>query len=52
MGIIGNDLTLFMIPLLGHHGEILDNLECKFFTKQPLRTDRLVEDMKGKNWEW
>ena len=46
MGIIGNDLTLFFIPVLGDHR---DNLEREMYTKQPLRTGRLVEDMKGNN---
>ena len=48
MGIIGNDLTSFLIYVLGHHR---DNLERKIHTKQPLRTSRLLEDMKGNNSE-
>ena len=48
MEIIGNYLTLFFIPVLGHNR---DNLERKMYTKQSLRTGRLVEDMKGNNWE-
>ena len=33
MGIIGNYLTLFFIPVLGHHQDDLDRKMC---TKQPL----------------
>ena len=48
MGIIGHELTLFFIQVtvLGHH---LDSLvKC---TQKILRTDRLVDNMKGNNWE-
>ena len=45
---MGNDLTLFFISVLGHYW---DNLERKMYTKQPLRTGRLVENMKENNWE-
>ena len=48
MGIVGNDLTLFFISVLGHHW---DSLELEMYTKQSLRTGRLVEDMKGNNCE-
>ena len=48
MGIIGNDLTLFLIFVFGHH---LFNLERKMHAKQPPRTGRLVEHMKGNDWE-
>ena len=33
MCIIGNDLTLFFISVLGHHLDSLDSLECKMYTK-------------------
>ena len=46
--IIGNDLKLFLISVLGHHR---GNLKRKMYTKQPLRTGRLVEGMKRNNWE-
>ena len=48
MGYVGNDLTLFFISVLGHR---LESLERKMYTKQPLRTGRLVEVTKGNNWE-
>ena len=44
MVIIGNHLKLSLISVLGHHQ---DDLEHKMFTKQLVRTDRLVEDMIG-----
>ena len=46
MGIIGNELTLFFISVLGHHLDSLENLHPKIS-----RTGRLVEDMKGNHWE-
>ena len=48
IGMIWNDLTMFFIPVLGHRW---DNLERKMYTNQPLRTGRLVEDMKVNHWE-
>ena len=51
MGIIGNELTLFFISVLGHH---LDSLERKMYTKNHKELAGLlstVEDMKGNNWE-
>ena len=48
MRIIGNDLTIPFISVLGHH---LDSLERKMHIKQPLKTGRLVEDEKGNNCE-
>ena len=38
MGIIANDLTLFLISVCGPHWF---NLERKMYAKQPLRTGRL-----------
>ena len=46
MEIFGNDLTSFLISVLGHH---LDKLERKMYTKQPLTTVRLVKDMRVNN---
>ena len=43
MGIIGNDSTLFE----NHRA----NLEREMYTEQPLRTGRLVEDMRGNHRE-
>ena len=54
MGIIGNDLTLalFLISVLGHRDHpSRDILEREMYTKQPPRTGRLVEDMRGSNLE-
>ena len=48
MGIIGYDLTLILFSMLRHHR---DNLDHKMCSKQPLRPGRLVEDMRGNNWE-
>ena len=65
MAIVGNNLTLFFIsvlgPQLGHHRDSLE-LEREMYTKQSLRTGRLVEDTalrtgrlvedtEGNNWE-
>ena len=48
MGIMRNDFTWFLISVLGNHR---DNLGRKMYAKQPLRTNRLVEDMRGNKWE-
>ena len=48
MAIVGNNLKLFFFSVLGHHW---DSLEREMYTKQALRTGRLVEDTKGNNWE-
>ena len=44
MGIIGNDLIL----VLGHHW---DNLERERHAKQEQRIARIIEDIRGNNWE-
>ena len=44
MAIGGINLTLFFISVLRHHW---DSLVREMYTKQPLRTGRLVEDTKG-----
>ena len=46
MGIVGDDLTLFFISVLGCHRNCL---EREMYTKQPPGTGRLVEDMKENN---
>ena len=48
MAIIRIDLTLFLISVLGRHR---NNLQRKMYTKQPLRTSRLVVDMSANNSE-